>query len=297
MDLAEGSAIVGTIFASQKFLLQFYTDLAQPSVQKIGEALENVIEFGTGHLNYLGAKQKALLAVRLEQYKEKIQEIPNEQITPVPPELGIPVFQRLTYTTNDEIADMFLELLAKASSKESIHLAQPRFTQIVEFLSVDEARIISFLRGKEYLPYLSLFGEAKNGTGHRYFTSKLTGIEKRLSLDFPEAVPAYLDNLISLGILEDRPGRRLSNFTPYFRLEESYKDKVRQVEAEQEKYYTITKELCHFHLTSFGIKFISCVTKKKPADEDRNTSTVRSFSLKVTVFDNRNIQRENTQSD
>ncbi|WP_094603399.1 hypothetical protein SPSIL_014370 [Sporomusa silvacetica DSM 10669] len=293
MDLSEGSVIVGSILASQKFLLQFYSDLAQPSVQKVGEALGTVIEFGTSHLNYLGAKQKALLAIRLEQYKEKIQNIPSEQITSVPPELGIPVFQRLTYTKNDEIADLFLELLAKASSKKSIHLAQPRFTQIVEFLSVDEARIISFLRGKEYLPYLSLFGEAKDGTGHRYFTPKLTGIEKYLSLDFPEAVPAYLDNLISLGILEDRPGRRLSNLTQYFTLEASYKEKFGQVESEQEKYFTITKELCHFHITSFGMKFISCVTKKTSDDEERDTASTRTYSLKIAIFDERYIKRGN----
>ena len=68
------------------------------------------------------------------------------------PQIGVPIIEKLGYITNDEIADLFTNLLTKASSVDTVNLAHPSFVQLIERLSVDEARIIKYLFNKEDIP-------------------------------------------------------------------------------------------------------------------------------------------------
>jgi hypothetical protein len=96
-----------------------YEDFAQPSVKKIGEALGTLFDFGSTLLLPLklqGEKNRLNFEKRLKEYKDKLDTIPDEKITNVNPQIGIPILDKLTYVTDDDIADLFTTLL-RASLK------------------------------------------------------------------------------------------------------------------------------------------------------------------------------------
>lgn len=122
--------IIGLVKETPKILTTIYGDLAQPSVRKVGTALETVFEFSTSlllPLKLINEKFKLNFEKRLNDYKKKLEEIPDDKICEVNPQIGTPLIEKLSYTTNDEIADLFTNLLTKASSIDTVNLAHPSF--------------------------------------------------------------------------------------------------------------------------------------------------------------------------
>ena len=96
--------------AGANVLGQFYQDLAQPSVKALGQALATVFELCPNSLLSLKLwteKRKLNFAKRLNEYKDKLEQIPEEKRCEVDTQIGTPIVEKLTYTTNDEIADLF----------------------------------------------------------------------------------------------------------------------------------------------------------------------------------------------
>ena len=101
---------------------------------------------------------------RLKEYSDKLDAISEEKICKVNPQIGIPIIDKLTYVTDDDIADLFTTLLGKASSYNTINQAHPGFVQIIDKLSGDEAKIIKHLyRNIGYIPFLSIKGYSSDG--------------------------------------------------------------------------------------------------------------------------------------
>ncbi|MBK9334818.1 MAG: DUF4393 domain-containing protein [Ignavibacteria bacterium] len=84
-----------------------------------------------------------------------MEEIPNERINQVPPQLGLPIIERLTYISDEELSDLFINLLSTASDTDTFSLSHPSFVQLIDRLSIDEARILNYLKGMEYIPYIN----------------------------------------------------------------------------------------------------------------------------------------------
>ncbi len=187
-------------------LEQFYQDLAQPSVKALGQALSTVFELCPNSLLSLKLwteKRKLNFVKRLNEYKEKLEQIPEGKRCEVDPQIGTPIVEKLTYTTNDEIANLFTTLLANASNIDTVNRAHPAFIDIIGRLSEDEAKIITYLQKKPYIPFYHIkdysFISNKLITPHH---NPLTLLEQDESLRFPKNVNAYFDNLLSIGILK-----------------------------------------------------------------------------------------------
>ena len=140
--------IVGLVKAFHTVLSPLYPDLAQPRVRAIGQALVTVFELCPNSLLSLKLwteKRKLNFEKRLNEYKEKLEQIPKEKRIEVDTQIGTPIVEKLTYTTNDEIADLFTTLLANASNIDTVNRAHPAFVDIISRLSTDEAIIIHYL--------------------------------------------------------------------------------------------------------------------------------------------------------
>ena len=201
--------LIETITGTPNVLGQLYSDLASPTAKAIGNALGTVFEFSTSFLlpvKLLNEKFKANFAKRLEDYKAKLQEIPEDRRCEVHPQIGVPIIERLSYTTTEEIADLFTTLLSCASDKDKTNLAHPSFIGIIEHLSSDEARIIQYLKGKSFFEYCDVRGNLKNGKGFIVLLAKQTLIPKYVYLEYPQNAQAYLSNLESLGIIVNQIG-------------------------------------------------------------------------------------------
>lgn len=201
--MAEENQIIGLVKASSNVLCQFYQDLAQPSVKAIGQALATVFELCPNSLlslKFWTEKRKLNFAKRLNEYKEKLEQIPEEKRIEVDTQIGTPIVEKLTYTTNDEIADLFTTLLANASNIDTVNRAHPAFIDIIGRLSEDEAQIIKHIKDENYIPFCEVRGN--HGDSIEIIESHLTLIQYEIRLQFPNNMGAYLSNLSSLGIIE-----------------------------------------------------------------------------------------------
>lgn len=249
-------------------LTTIYQDLAQPGVKKVGIALETVLEFSTSFLlpvKLLNEKFRLNFEKKLNDYKEKLESIPEEDLIKVNPQIGTPIIDKLSYTTNEEIADLFTSLLTQASSSKTVNLARPSFVQLIERLSVDEARIIKHLKNKTIIPCISFRAHMKDNKGFIEILKKGTSIQFETELLFPKNINTYLDNLTSMGILDISHPFHKKNETVYETLYKLY-----NFEATNESFLTkgdafsrIEKVKSFYQITDFGKSFIRACSFEK----------------------------------
>ncbi|MFE0508189.1 DUF4393 domain-containing protein [Peribacillus butanolivorans] len=247
-------------------LQNIYTDLAQPGVKKVGIALETVLDLSNTILfpiKLLNERTKLLTQRNMQTYQVKLDKVPIEDIVTVPPELGIPILEKLTYITNETIADLFTSLLTSASTTKTAHLGHPGFLRVLENLSIDEAKLIHFLsKNKSAFPCISM--RAVNiDNGYKIETTNLTGLEKRLEFEFPDNDDLYLDNLTSLGIIEYFEDRVIANEELYSELEHMYSHFRLEILEEYKDSKTF-KELSiikgSYNITGFGRQFLKAIS-------------------------------------
>lgn len=256
--------IANLVRATPNILGQVYDDLAKPTVKAIGLALGTVFEFSTSFLlpiKLLNEKIKMNFAKRLNEYGEKLEQIPNDKRCEVHPQIGTPIVEKLSYTTNEEIADLFTTLLANASNIDMVNIAHPAFINMIERITPDEARLLKYLKGKDCVLYCTVNGNALNGKGYRTLLEYITLIESEVKLDFPQNVNAYLANFVSLGILIDEKGVSMVDETNYNKIKEVHKIKELEKEIVPLKYKSIDVSNSLFSLTPFGRLFIEACTK------------------------------------
>lgn len=244
---------------SMQLVNQFYQDLAQPTIQTIGKTLNTTFEFATIPALALGfatEKVKANFAHKLEEYKKKLEKIPEEDRCVVEPEIGEPIIRNLLNTTNDQIADLFTTLLANASNIKTLDKAHPKFAQIVQNMTPDEALIIQYLKGKKDICYVDFRGHKENDKSYYDFMSYVTLIPNDVKLTYPKNINAYITNLISSGILLDMKGTYITNDTWYNKIEQYYRPRLEE-RLVPKIYNKITIEKSYLQITDFGILFIN----------------------------------------
>lgn len=260
--------VLGLVKAVPNVLGQVYQDIAQPSVQAVGKALGTVFEFSTSFLlpvKLLNEKFKLNFTKRLDEYKKKLEEIPEEKICEVHPQIGTPIIEKLTYTTTDEIADLFTTLLANASNIDTVNKAHPSFVNMIEHLSSDEARLIKYLSKVDDVPYCSFHAYQKGeNRGYINILDHATLLPFKVSLNFPNNILAYLSNLVSLGIISDEKG--------IYKVDNSFYDEIcdkYELENYKQKYVPnhfkeIAIDKSYFKVTPIGKLFIdACISKSK----------------------------------
>ncbi len=256
-------ALLGLVKESPKILTTIYGDLAQPSVIKVGQALETVFEFSTSILlpiKLLNHKFKINFERNLNNYKTKIENIPDEKIIDVNPQIGTPIIDKLSYTTNEEIADLFTTLLSKASNIDTINQAHPSFSNLIERLSVDEARIIKYLYGKEFIPSISIQLYKTRKGGYSTIMERTTLIQNNVDLIFPQNIDTYLDNLTSMGVLsKSSPGIRKSDEQFYNPIIESYNLEELKNHYLKNGFEKVEYEKGYYNITNYGKSFIQSV--------------------------------------
>lgn len=255
--------LLDLVKATPNILGQIYEDLAQPSVRAVGSALGTVFEFSSSILlpvKLLNEKVKLNFAKNLNDYKKKLEEVPEEKRCEVHPQIGTPIVEKLTYTTNEEIADLFTTLLVNASNVDMVNTAHPSFVNMIERLSPDEARIIKYLAGKNDIQYCDFRGKAKVGSGFTTMGEHLTPIPFDVQLEFPKNVNAYLSNLVSMGILFDMDGQYIIDQTIYNKIKEQHKFEEYKSRWVPHVFKDFVTNNSYYKVTDFGKLFIrACI--------------------------------------
>lgn len=252
-----------TVNKALELLPEVYRDVAQPGVQKLGLAISSLIGVLTGPIiigSNIAEKNLVALIRRLDKEDEG-------SIVPIPPELGVPILEKLRYTRGEELAKLYIELFAKASLDNSQNKAHPSYFEVLTNISVDEAKILGYLSEESSLleiPYIRVKSEWKDKSGDVIVAKYVTLLASSIDFFTPENEQMYLENLSRLGILHDFETRYLTDDKKFYsplRESSSVKKLKEEIEAEER---VMQIEKAYFVLTSFGINFIeTCVPNNK----------------------------------
>lgn len=207
-------------------LNELYRDLAQPGVRSIGKALGTALDLSNTILfpiKLLNERVRMITQRNFEDYRKRLESIPEDEICDVNPAVAIPILDKFTYITDDDLRHLYVNLLYSASWRKTDHLAHPSSVKIIDSLSPDEARILNHLRTAGTIPFLRLFLKPE-GLGNVEIRKYkfLTAIEHKVSLVYPDNLCLYLDNFIALGLYQYNPGDHLVNDAPYVKLRDTY---------------------------------------------------------------------------
>ncbi|WP_299317048.1 DUF4393 domain-containing protein [uncultured Maribacter sp.] len=210
MDEQKINALVN--IGQSKVVEKAYDDLLSEPSKKAGTALGTIVNIGNTLLwpiKWANERTRLYFENNLKKYESKLDEIPDEQITEVPTEISMPILERFTYVSNEELSNAFVKLLASASSTENINKAHPGFIQIIDRLSPDEAIILKYLASLKNLqgvPLLSIkhHNDPNASSQYVFIFKNETGLESKLDLKFSENIKIYFDNLESLGLIQER---------------------------------------------------------------------------------------------
>lgn len=201
-----------------------YPDLAQPAIRKVGYALETVLDFGNTillPLKLANENSKVYFQKHMDSYREKLNKVPEENIGTVPPEIGLPIMDELLKVTNDDLADLFTNLLLNASTINNSQYAHPSFIGVIRNLSGDEAKIIKFLSNPS-TSFIFIRFDKVDSKGTVPLTREFSNLNDIVELNFKDNEAFYIKNLLNLGIIDNPKHYNINNLSLYEDLEKQY---------------------------------------------------------------------------
>jgi hypothetical protein len=249
-----------------------------PLQAKIGETIGQLYDIALGHRMALWSeRRKNILVQNTITVVRELQHSDPMKINQIHPDFAIPIIEKLSYVEAPEIAKLFASLLAKSVHGDHVQNAHPRYINIINNLSIDDARIIKYLyedsqRVFAYpIPYIRVYGENKTNPNNRLeYSERLTAIQKNVDLIYPEADVLYIENLVSQEILQiiDKPLVESHFYEEALNL---YADYITEVKTTIQDDYEIKIEYGEYRLTYWGKAFINACFMQISDTSQRNT--------------------------
>lgn len=200
-----------------------YDDVAHPAARSTGELVELVpraikaalspLEIWILHKEYNVDRTKQLL-------QEKLKNVKPENICSPEPHIAVPALQYISYCMdNDELRDMYANLLANSMNKVVKNGVHPAFVEIIRQLCPDEAKILKEMKGRNAIPTITLRAEDETGGGID-LVRNFSDITESAHCEDLAAYEQYFNNLVRLGLLNyAEKYQRLKSNTLYEPLE------------------------------------------------------------------------------
>lgn len=260
---------LGGLGAYAPIFEELYKDMAQPAARNIGLALGAITSIGL-FLHLLSSwstdRLNICLKKNLDEYAERMKDVPPEDVSEVPPEIGVPIIEKLSYVTNEELRKLYIELLAKASIKEENDKAHPNFVNIINSISPDEAILLKFIKEKEWLSFVDVAMKAENYK--QYIIDELVCIYPNIGLTFENNLTSYIYNLSANGIVNILKNQSIGDANEYNRYKiylnnkknhyESIYSDIQNVTSREDKYSLIKGVI---GLTDYGKFFLRSVNQ------------------------------------
>ncbi|MFV5401611.1 DUF4393 domain-containing protein [Acinetobacter baumannii] len=269
MDIEDISALG----AYAPIIHELYKDMAQPAARNVGLALGAITSVGLFlHLLTSWGTDRLNLCLKnnLEQYAERIKKVPPENITEAPPEIAVPIIEKLSYVTNEELRSLYIELLAKASIKEDNDKAHPNFINIINSLSPDEATLLKYFRKYPSISpgnfFQTNFKKSEAFANYLLGTDLVSKRENRniiVDLQFPNNLAGYLENFEGLGIIYITESNT-AQFNMFREIENEINKKLRRARLEEHSisllsHSRVDAQLQTLYTTNYGKLFLKAV--------------------------------------
>lgn len=248
-------------------LKEIYGDLAKPGVSQVGQAIGGIVGLGNTALlpvHLVNEKAKLYLEKNLNSYREQMEAVGQDKVIEVAPEVGVPILEKLAYVSNEELSQMYINLLAKASTVDGVNHAHPGFVKVIDSLSPDEGAFLRNIRSHSSIPFIEIRLKSDKKNEWNTLADMVLNSGVLSGLTYPSNAPSYVSNLDALGILKIRrdiwmipenihyDSIWMQNKERYLQLEGHFSDR------------SLTHQNCKIDKTAFGVQFIqACFTKMK----------------------------------
>ncbi|MBI3369897.1 MAG: DUF4393 domain-containing protein [Burkholderiales bacterium] len=195
-----------------KLLPAVYADGFAPGVRQAGRALEAILGLLPTlalPIEWVNARARLWLEGNQRRYVARMAEVDERAVVEPPPEIGVPLIERMACTRDESLAALFVELLAKASTVSEAEMVHPAYARLLAEICPDEARLLAvFARDvhdgdlvQPAYPAVEVVAVgARDGRTRRLF-GPLTELDLRVQFDHDEHLPLYLENLARLGVM------------------------------------------------------------------------------------------------
>ncbi|MAZ49426.1 MAG: hypothetical protein CME65_12775 [Halobacteriovoraceae bacterium] len=139
-------------------------DVFPNATSGLDKALGDTIEALRSLVTFFFKDNKYLIRFR-DLYVEKFKKVQSEDVTVVPPEVGVEILKRIPYTTSSTKLEAMAETLKKASSKKEIASVHPKLVSLLTQLTEDDIGFLialSFRESKSF-PFIHLRASSKCG--------------------------------------------------------------------------------------------------------------------------------------
>ena len=192
-----------------------YVDGAQESVQAAGKTLgliPRAIKAALLPLEKWVLQREYNIEATKKMLEKKLENISPEHISSPEPYVAVPAMQYISYcVNNDELRDMYANLLANSMInivKKGVH---PGFVDIIKQLSPDEARILKYMsEGHDSIPTINVRYQNEHGEGLDVLKN-FSDIGEKSGCESTIETEAAFDNLIRLGLISQREFASLTN--------------------------------------------------------------------------------------
>lgn len=137
---------------------------------------------------------------------EKVSKIPPEEITEPKPSIAGPALQGLAFALEEqELKEMYLNLLTSSMDKRCAHKVHPSFASIIQQLTAEEARAIAIYLESVNFQIAVVRDEIKSTGGNfRVLRKHLLNVVSKDSLEpvVIQNLEAIIDNFVRLGLVE-----------------------------------------------------------------------------------------------
>ena len=204
-----------------------YQDAAQPSVRVVGRSLAQCTSLFVTPIG----RMAEIFEKNIQRYLDKLEGLKEVQLVSPDTRILVPVLEKMRFTSEEKVAEYYAEILATASKKETASKVMVTFIEILNRLSADEIKILEFINSsnnfvmvgdftekelstfdlltdtkkltlKGSLPVVDINLHTTDKTGYMTLVRNFNYIREKISLDYPSNLEPYLDNTISLGLLE-----------------------------------------------------------------------------------------------
>jgi hypothetical protein len=183
---------------------KFLDEAISPIAQSVGKTVSNLWQLGIGsHVEYWAQKQSIRQSQALEKYRQQIENkmstIPEENL--VEPELHIigPALEASKYyVQNEELRNMFANLIASSMDSRKIQYAHPSFVEIIKQMSpIDAINLKIFIR-EEVIAICKIIYQIKKGG---YNIQATNVISHPNATGDPQLLSSSFNNLDRLGLI------------------------------------------------------------------------------------------------
>lgn len=264
-----------------------YQDAAQPSVRVVGKALAQCTSLFVTPIG----RMAEIFEKNIQRYLDKLDGLDEDQIISPDTRILVPVLEKMRFTNEEKVAEYYAEILATASKKETASKVMVTFIEILNRLTADEIRILEFINSPDNSVTIDSFTESElvsydlqkntnilrldgsvpvidvklntNGkTGYIILIRNFNYIREKIKLDYPANLEPYLDNMISLGLLEKEYGKSFAIIKIYDCLEKH--TKIEEIKKNLKPNQSLELGKGRIDITNLGNKLlVLCSTKKK----------------------------------